>query len=137
MTAKEQADIFHNMGYNCAQAVACAYCEKAGIDRKTMFRTMEGFGIGMGGMKETCGAVSGAVAIAGALKSSAQTDAPDSKGGTYRFTKEIVEKFIEKNGSAVCGDLKGVETGKVLRPCRGCIQDACSILEEVFPELRE
>ena len=47
---------YHDRGFNCAQAVACAYCDKAGIDEKTMFQLTEGFGLGMGGMKGTCGA---------------------------------------------------------------------------------
>ena len=58
---------YHDRGFNCAQAVACAYCDKAGIDEKTMFQLTEGFGLGMGGMKGTCGAVSGAVLLAGRI----------------------------------------------------------------------
>ena len=29
---------YHDRGFNCAQAVACTYCDKAGIDEKTMFQ---------------------------------------------------------------------------------------------------
>ena len=28
----------HKKGYNCAQAVACTYCDLVGIDEQTMFR---------------------------------------------------------------------------------------------------
>lgn len=55
----------HKKGYNCAQAVACAYCDLVGVDEDTMFKMAEGFGAGMGGMEGTCGAVSGAVLLAG------------------------------------------------------------------------
>ena len=41
----------HKSGYNCAQAVACAYCDLVGIDEETMFRMTEGLGLGMGGME--------------------------------------------------------------------------------------
>ena len=34
----EQAMAFHDKGYNCAQAVACSFCEEFGIDQETMFR---------------------------------------------------------------------------------------------------
>ena len=44
-------------GYNCCQAVACAYCEELGVKEEDMFRITEGFGSGMGGLKDTCGAV--------------------------------------------------------------------------------
>ena len=52
----EQAMAFHDKGYNCAQAVACSFCEEFGIDQETMFRVSEGFGLGMG-MMDMCGAV--------------------------------------------------------------------------------
>ena len=55
-----------------------------------------------------------------------------TKGATYRVSREIVQKFGEKNGSVVCKDLKGIGTGKVLRSCDGCIKDAAQILEQVM-----
>ena len=42
----------HNKGYNCAQAVACTYCDLVGMDEETMFKATEALGLGMGGMKE-------------------------------------------------------------------------------------
>ena len=76
---------YHDRGFNCAQAVACAYCDKAGIDEKTMFQLTEGFGLGMGGMQATCGAVSGAVMLAGLKNSCGDLEAPMSKGKTYQI----------------------------------------------------
>ena len=35
-------------GYNCAQAVACTYCDMVGLDEETMFKLTEAFGLGMG-----------------------------------------------------------------------------------------
>ena len=80
----------------------------------------------------TCGAVSGACMVAGLLKSSRNTKEPVTKGATYRVSREIVQKFGEKNGSVVCKDLKGIGTGKILRSCDGCIKDAAQILEQVM-----
>ena len=54
----------HKSGYNCAQAVACAYCDLVGIDEETMFRIAEGFGFGMG-MMDICGAVTGMFMVMG------------------------------------------------------------------------
>lgn len=70
--------------------------------------------------------------VAGLLKSSRNTKEPVTKGATYRVSREIVQKFGEKNGSVVCKDLKGIGTGKVLRSCDGCIKDAAQILEQVM-----
>ena len=122
----------HGKGYNCCQAVACAYADMAGVDENLIFAAGEGFGAGMGGMQCTCGAVSGACMVAGLLKSSLNTEEPVTKGGTYRITKEIAQAFKEKNGSVICKDLKGIETKKVLRSCDGCIEDAAKILEQVM-----
>ena len=120
----------HKKGYNCAQAVACAYCDLFGAEEKEVFRLMEGFGLGMGDMKCTCGAVSGMVALAGLKNSDADLDAPKTKGSTYKQAKELTAKFREMNGSVICAELKGVETGEMLRSCPGCIEDACKIVEE-------
>ena len=32
----EQAQRLHNKGYNCAQAVVCAYCDQFGLDEETL-----------------------------------------------------------------------------------------------------
>ena len=45
----EKAVNNYKNGYTCAQAVACAFCEEAGIDEKTMFRLTEAQGVGLGG----------------------------------------------------------------------------------------
>lgn len=36
-------------GYNCAQAVACTYCDLAGIDEETARNLTQGFAVGIGG----------------------------------------------------------------------------------------
>lgn len=132
----DKAAELHNKGYNCAQAVACSFCDEFGIDEAVMFRLTEGMGLGMGCMEGTCGAVNGAVTILGLLNSSANLEKPDSKGQTYKLSKELVETFKNKNKSIICKDLKGVETGEVLRSCPGCIEDAVIILEKILEEHR-
>ena len=124
----------HKSGYNCAQAVACAYCDLVGIDEETMFRMTEGLGLGMGGMEGTCGAITGAVAVIGAIKSCGDIEKPVSKAATYKLSGELIKRFQEKNQATKCKDLKGIETGKVLRSCPGCIEDATAILEEILAE---
>ena len=124
----------HKKGYNCCQAVACAYCDLVGMDEETMFKAGEAFGAGMGGMQATCGAVSGAVLLAGLKNSSGDLKNPTSKGATYKLSKEIVARFREKNGSVICKELKGMDTGCPLRSCDGCIEDAAAIAEAVLFE---
>lgn len=129
----ERAVENHRKGYNCAQAVACAFCEKLGRDEKEVFEMMEAFGLGMGSMG-TCGAVSGMAAVAGMVESDGALDAPRTKKQSYKAMKELTEKFIAKNQSLICREIKGVETGKVLRSCPGCVQDAAELLEEYLEQ---
>ena len=92
----------HDKGFNCAQAVACTYCDLLGYKEEDIFRMTEGFGAGMGGMQATCGALSGAVLLAG-LKN-----------------------------SDVCCELKGITTGTPIHSCADCIMDAAAIVENVL-----
>ncbi|MBR3598319.1 MAG: C_GCAxxG_C_C family protein [Lachnospiraceae bacterium] len=125
----------HNKGYNCAQSVACTYCDLVGVDEVTMFKMTEGLGLGMGGMEGTCGALTGACVLAGMKNSSGNIDAPNSKVSTYKLSREILESFRIKNGSSACKRLKGIESGQMLRSCSGCIMDAAELVEKIiFPE---
>ena len=85
-------------------------------------RAMEGFGAGMGGRAQTCGALSGAVFIAGLAHSSGDLNDPTSKRATYEVCKGLCDRLMEQCGSGICADIKGLETGKVLLPCDDCIK---------------
>ena len=121
----------HKSGYSCSQAVACTYCDLVGISEETMFRVSEGFSVGMGGMKGVCGAVAAACMIAGAKNSTCQMGGPGSKAATNKYTKEIVQRFIDESGTVICCELKGIGTGTPVKPCPQCVKDAARILEEV------
>ena len=120
----------HTRGYNCAQIVLCSYAEELGIDEETLFRISEGFGAGMGGMMQTCGAVTAMFMALGLANSSGDLQACDTKPQTMKKVRELAAEFEKKNGSIVCRELKGIDTGKVLRSCEGCIEDGIRILGE-------
>ena len=121
-------------GYNCARAVACAYCDLVDVDERTALRATEAFGAGMGGRETTCGAISGAVFLAGMKSADGIVGAPKSKLTTYKLSKTIVDAFLQKNGTIICKELKekDPETGKPRRDCAGCILDAAAIAEIVL-----
>ena len=110
----------HTRGYNCAQIVLCSYAEELGIDEETLFRISEGFGAGMGGMMQTCGAVTAMFMALGLANSSGDLQACDTKPQTMKKVRELAAEF----------ELKGIDTGKVLRSCDGCIEDGIRILGE-------
>ncbi|MCQ4635678.1 C-GCAxxG-C-C family protein [Anaerovorax odorimutans] len=121
----------HRKGYNCAQAVVCAYCDLMGVDEKEAFKMSEAFGFGMGTMG-TCGAVSAMAVLTGMKLSDGNLDKPATKKQCYKAMKEMIKKFEEKNKSVICAELKGINGGNVLRSCDGCVEDAARIVEEVL-----
>lgn len=129
-TKAEQAIAFHDKGFNCAQAVACSFCQEFGVEQDEMFRIAEGFGFGMGIM-DMCGALSGMMMVIGLQNSVGDPEKGKlTKADTYKKVKEYISKFEEQNGSYLCRELKGVNTGKVLRSCPDCIRDAVALTEE-------
>lgn len=125
----QRADELHNKGYNCAQAVACVFADELGMKESEVFRLMEGFGFGMGTMG-TCGAVSAMAAVVGMKNSDGNLDRPSTKRSSYKQMSELTDKFLSMNKSIICREIKGIDSGVVLRSCPGCIEDAVAILEE-------
>ena len=86
--------------------------------------------------KGTCGAVSGACVLAGLKNSTGNMTKPNSKTSTYKLSREIMARFKSMNTTTVCKELKGVDTGVLIRKCPDCIRDAAKIVEDViFNEL--
>lgn len=132
MDRKEYAASLHGKKYNCCQSVVCTFADKTDVDEKTLYRIAEGFGLGMGCMEGTCGALSGAIMLAGLKNSDGDLENPKSKPATMKLAKEMLTEFQEKCGATICKDLKGVETGKMLCSCPDCISHAVEIVEKVL-----
>ena len=130
-TKKDAVKRFEKM-YNCCQAVICAYCEELGMKEEDAFRLAEGFGSGMGGLKDTCGAVTGMFMTIGLKNSAGKMDDPfATKMDTYQKLLDAAEKFKEKNGSNYCRDLKTQEGPQPLPCCMKCVEDAAQIIDEM------
>lgn len=112
MNKKEEAIELHNKKYNCAQAVACAFAKETGIEERILFQANEGFGLGMGCTQGVCGALAGAVMLAGFKNSDGNMDNPASKASTYQLSRQMLEAFKGKTGSTICKELKGIETSQ-------------------------
>lgn len=127
MTRREKAIENHKKGYNCAQAVLCAFSDKIGMNEDELFRLSEAFGGGMGGTQGVCGAVSAMVFVVGALKSKGVDTLPDTnKKESYAFAAKLMKEFEDRVGSSICKEIKE----KNLISCDGCIEEAVKILEE-------
>ncbi len=129
MTRAQKAIELHKNGYNCAQAVLCACCDLFDIDETAAFKLSQGFGGGMGGMRDgTCGAVSGMYMLAGYINKNGL------KADTYALVRKMAAEFKGMNGSTICCELMG-SGGKKLRSCDGCIEDAVKITEKFYNQM--
>jgi C_GCAxxG_C_C family probable redox protein len=129
MNKKEEAILLHEKGHNCAQSVACPFSKELGVDTKEVFKLAEAFGLGMGSMG-TCGAVTAMALVVGMKMSDGNMEDPKTKRECYEMMKKLTEEFEKKNKSIVCSEIRGVETGEVLRSCDGCVEDAIELLEK-------
>lgn len=121
-------------GYSCSQAVLCAFKDRYDIDESTLLKISEGFGGGISGTKNTCGAVTATVILAGLENADGNVEKVSSKQDTYKIGSGFMNAFEEKNGSVVCRELKGLDGGEMLRSCNGCIEDAIEIVSKYIGE---
>ena len=61
-----------------------------------------------------------------------QLEKPDSKAESYKLSRAILGGFEKANGTAICKELKGIETGKVIKSCDDCIKEAAALAEQVL-----
>ena len=142
--ADKARDLFLE-GYNCSQAIACAFSDVTGIDEKTSALLASSFGGGMGRMREVCGAVSGALMVLGTVHGYSDPKANDEKKELYVLVRQFADRFREENGSIICRELlEGVSTSAggnpeqrtgeyyKKRPCPELVYSAAAILDEML-----
>lgn len=147
----EKAKSLFESGYNCCQAVLCAYADELGLDETTALKIASSFGGGMGRLREVCGAVSGMFMVCGLRDGYTNIDgvnAHEEKMIHYERIQELARKFINENGSIICRELLGLAPKKSSldmdspvpekrsdeyykkRPCAELVAMAASFLEK-------
>ena len=132
-------------GYNCAQAVAVAFTDVTGMDKKEAAKLAAPFGGGMGRMREVCGAVSGMFMVLGVLYGYDNSDAESTKKELYKQVQALAEKFREENGSIICREIlknppsdpnPSPRTAEYYakRPCARMVMTAARLLDEFIAE---
>ena len=132
-------------GYNCAQAVAVAFCDLTGMTPEAAARSVSAFGGGMGRMREVCGAVSGMLAVTGILYGYHAPDDDAAKAELYALVQQLAGKFRAELGTILCRELldnppadpnpspRTAEFYKT-RPCARFVLLAAQILEEYIEQ---
>ena len=142
MNRPEKAKELFKSGYNCAQAVVCAFADEFGLDEKTALALSSSFGGGMGRMRLTCGAVSGMFMLAGLKYGGYDLNDNAAKAQHYARIQELAGRFEEENGSINCATLLGLKSEKSeptpeirtdkyykKRPCAELVKSAAEIFE--------
>lgn len=132
-------------GYNCAQAIAVAFCDVTGLDKDFSARMASSFGGGIGRLGEVCGAVSGMVMVAGILYGYDSNSEEAAKKAHYALVQTLANRFKEETGSIICRELlknppsdpnPTPQTAEFYkqRPCAYMVMIAARILDEYIRE---
>lgn len=92
-------------GVNCAQAIALAYQDLVSVEPKYLYQMAEGFGGGMGQMRETCGLLTGLYLIVGLLFSDGDMEKGQTKSVTYEKVRSLHHAFKQEFGAVDCLEL--------------------------------
>ena len=128
-------------GYNCAQAVAVAFCDLTGLEEKQAAKMASACGGGMGRLREVCGAVSGMLLVLGILDGYDDPTNDAAKKALYSRVQELAREFREENGSIICRELLDNPPADpnptprtadfyTQRPCARMVLTAARILDE-------
>lgn len=105
MSHGEKAVEFFCKGYNCAQSTAVAFSDDAGMEVGAITAMMAGFGGGIGGTRELCGAVTGMVWALGLSGGSYDPKDNEAKTELYANVRKAIHEFTERFGTTNCREL--------------------------------
>lgn len=92
-------------GTSCAQAVLTACGSALGLDEKMAMRLASGLGAGLGGLRETCGAVTAMSIIIGLRHGSETPMDAHTKALLYKKVQTAVADFDAQFGTHNCLEL--------------------------------
>lgn len=131
-------------GYACSQSVVLAFANEFNLNKQHALAMTSVMGGGMGRLRRTCGAVTGAFMVVGLKYGNTEPDDLDNKLNAYRKVRELNKAFEEIHGTSVCKELlaKVATVEQVKRRehhrmvCDACVRTATELcydkLEEDF-----
>ncbi len=146
MDHQEKAAQLFMAGRSCSQAVFGAFAQDLGMDEDTAMKLASSFGGGMGGLRETCGAVSGMLMAAGLKWGYCSAGDLAEKTAHYARVRTLTDRFKQAHGTLVCrellahlGTLKQDPSARTAayykaRPCIRFVMTAARLLDEMEAE---
>ena len=122
-----------------------AFCDDLHLDQDMALRMACGFGGGMGGKQQVCGAVSGGVIAIGLKHGRGEGQDKKAADKSYERVWKLMSRFETKQGSCICRtllngcDLSTSEGWQQFKEndlrnkiCKGCVETAVKTLEDVL-----
>mgnify|MGYP001566381597 CR=1 FL=1 len=144
MPNPEKAKVIFNSGLNCAQAILLTFTERYHLDKELAVKITCGFGGGMAGMQESCGAFTGSIMVIGLAKTNKELDNPTNKEIVYHYISEFTKRFKEKYPSTLCREIlncnlnseEGYKTYEDMNlrdtVCAECVACSVTLLDELL-----
>ncbi len=129
-------------GYNCAQAVFYAFCDDLSFDKDVALKLATGFGGGMGGRGDICGAIAGGILVLGLVYGRGQGMDVSAKELTYEKTRHLLEEFSQRFSTLLCRELLGNHsTGEDVSKrhlfesvCKPAVEAVVEVVERLLKE---
>ena len=86
-----------------------AVCKAVGVESASVPRMASGFGGGIAGQGEACGALTGGMMALGLLHGRDNADDPDGKTALSDKSKQLVARFQAANSAIRCADITGLD----------------------------
>ena len=140
MNKATKAQEYFLQGYACSQSVLMAYADDLGLNMETAKKVSSTFGAGMGRLRKTCGALTGAFMVLGMKYGNTDPKDMTTKLSSYEKVRELAHEFENLHGTTDCKELlikyadpKAVETRdhhKII--CCNLVKDTINILETMI-----
>jgi C_GCAxxG_C_C family probable redox protein len=132
-------------GYNCAQAVLCAFGPDLGLEAEVALKVATGLGAGMARRGEVCGALTGGIMALGLKHGRGEGQDRSATERTYEKTQELMARFTRRHGSCLCrvllegcdlrteeGQRRFQDRDLLLKTCLPCVRSVVQDLTELM-----
>ena len=145
---EKQAHKHFSNGFNCAQAVIKSLCPVSGLEDGEVEALTAGFGGGMGGHQEICGAASGTCMAISYAVFKLYDDPTEGKNEAKLAVQEFMFRFKDTFEYVRCADLTGycffdeaereafTESGVKNKICMPAVEFAVELASEMIEEAR-
>lgn len=127
---------YFDQGFACSQSMLLGFADHYNLDKRTAKLISSTFGGGMGRLRRTCGALTGAYMVLGLEYGNEIPDDLETKLHAYSKVKELTKNFEETEGTSNCKEiLKKYATDKQVTErkhhkivCRRVVKEVAELL---------